>query len=348
MPAGNIKILACLDANHQIGFGHAVRVSSILHQLKFAHSVILAGDAQLLNDMFPWQRVYPISVTHHNAFFALLDEVKPDLILIDHPSPGAGFWEMMSSHASGIPVVAIDDEGGEFDADLIVNGTVPEQYHQYTLLKRKAKLLLGEEYALIRPIFGKTTWTESEEASVVIVVGSADRASSWASLLASGMVDISKWGRVRMIVGRAFPNMSELEQSCSEFGITLESGLSGEHMAVALSQASVVLITGGMVVYEAIAVGVPAVVFPQVENMIPEAEWFAERGCIVNLGYEDGMNADLISEKVLDLLSSSSKRISMSTLQREVIDGEGISRVANEISQLLTNSSIPFRPEALN
>jgi len=102
-----------------------------------------------------------------------------------------------------------------------------------------------------------------------------------------------------------------------------------------LSQASVALITGGMIVYEALAVGVPAVVFPQIQNLIPEAKWFAQRGCIVDLGYENGMDINLVSKSVDKLLESSSDRVAMSNLQRAVIDGHGMGRAAAEIDGLL-------------
>lgn len=345
LASGRAHILVCLDANHRIGFGHAVRISALLDLLKVPHRITVAGAGELIADFFPGQQLLPVSVEDHNIFFSLIGEIRPDLILVDHPRPGRNFWRGLSVSAGDIPVVAIDDEGGEVDADLVINGTVLDQYHHYPLLRPRASLLLGREYALIRPVFGATPWRNPRETSVVIVVGSADRARDWALQLMSGKVDMSSWGKVRMIVGRAFPDRVRLQHDCDALGVSLESGLSGELMAEALSQASVALITGGMIVNEALAVGVPAIVFPQVENMIPEASWFAQRGCIIDLGYEGGMNSGLVTESVSRLLASSSERLAMSSAQRATIDGQGMLRVAKGIDGLLADcaSSVGWR-----
>jgi len=121
-------------------------------------------------------------------------------------------------------------------------------------------------------------------------------------------------------------------------GRFLESGLSGERMAEALSQATVALMTGGMIVYEALAVGVPAIVFPQIENLVPEARWFAQRAALPILVYEGGTNSGLVSEMVGRLLASSSERLAMSSAQRATIDGRGMLRAAKEIDGLLADS----------
>jgi spore coat polysaccharide biosynthesis predicted glycosyltransferase SpsG len=338
---GNAHILVRLDANHLIGLAHAIRVSAILDLLKVPHRITVAGADELIAGFFPGQRLLPVSVEDPNAFFSSIGESRPDLILVDHPRLGHNFWHGLSVSAGDIPVVAIDDEGGEMEANLVINGTVLDQYHRYPLLRPPARLLLGREYALIRPIFGETPWRNPPEPSVIIVVGSADRARDWALYLMSGNVDLSLWGKVRMIVGRAFPDMARLQHDCDALGVILESGISGESMAEALSQASLALITGGMIVYEALAVGVPAIVFPQIENLIPEARWFAQRGCIVDLGYEGGTNSGLVSEAVGRLLSSSSERLAMSSAQRATIDGFGMLRAAKEIDDLLADSAHP-------
>lgn len=336
---GHAHILVRLDANHQIGLAHAIRVSAILDLLEVPHRITVAGAGELIADFFPGQQLLPASVEDPDAFFSLIDAIRPDLILVDHPRPGHNFWRELSVSAGDIPIVAIDDEGGEVDANLVINGTVLDQYHHYPLLRPQPSLLLGREYALIRPVFGAAPWRNPREPSVVIVVGSADRARDWALQLMSGKVDLSNWGKVRVIVGRAFPDMARLQHDCDALGVSLESGLSGERMAEAMAQASVALITGGMIVYEALAVGVPAIVFPQIENLIPEARWFAQRGCIVDLGYEGGMDSGLISETVGRLLASPSERLAMSSSQRATIDGRGMVRAAQAIHGLLADST---------
>jgi len=328
-------ILVRLDANHQIGLAHAIRVSSVLALLKLPHRITVAGAGEQIAEFFPRHALLNTSVDARNTFFSAIEIIRPDMIMVDHPRPGPGFWHQLSIAAGDIPVVAIDDEGGDVEANLVINGTVLDQYHHYPQLRVPARLLLGGKYALIRPVFAATPWRNPRESSVVIVAGSADRARDWAFHLMSGKVDCSHWGKVTMIVGRAFPGMARLRHDCEVLGVSLESGLPGEHMAKALAQASVALITGGMIVYEALAVGVPAIVFPQIENLVPEARWFAQRGCVVDLGYAGGMDSGLVSETLERLLSSATERLAMSLTQRATIDGGGMLRTAQAIESLL-------------
>lgn len=337
--AEKAKLLIRLDANHEIGLAHAIRVAAILRLLEIELDLTIAGNGQLITAFFPGARLVQASVENLESFVSLVDAVTPDLILVDHPRPGATFWQALRNSASKIPVVAIDDEGGDVEADLIINGTVLDEYHHYPSLAPNSRLLLGRKYSLIRPEFSTSPWRDPEQKAVVIVVGSADRARDWALLLSSGVVDIRTWGQVTMIVGWAFPEMATLQQNCSSLGISLASGLSGEKMATTLARASIALTTGGMIVYEALAVGVPAIVFPQIENLIPEANWFAQRGCIEDLGFAGGMNSQIIGEMVDKLLSDPSARQLMSMAQRATIDGQGMARVAKEICLLLNQKS---------
>lgn len=344
---GKAHILVRLDANHEIGLAHAIRVSSILRLLNTEHQITIAGQGNLIADFFPGQKLLPTTAADPDTFFSLIDRIRPTIVLVDHPRPGANFWLQLKERAGNIPVVAIDDEGGAVDADLIINGTVVDEYHHYPVLSSSSRLLLGGQYAQIRPEFSANQWQDPDQRSVVIVIGSADRARDWALLLTSGAINMSNWGRVTMIVGRAFPEMARLQENCNSVGVLLASGLSGERMAATLSQASVALMTGGMIVYEALAVGVPAVVFPQIENLLPEAAWFGQRGCIIDLGFEGGMNTRQVIEAIDKLLSDSALRISMSKTQRATVDGCGMSRAAEEIDRLLTKQLASANPRAV-
>jgi len=330
------NILVRLDANHDIGLAHAIRVSSILALLSEPYRVTVAGQGAQITDFFNGQHVILDSAESDDVFFQLINDIKPSLILVDHPKLGHDFWHFLAEFSGAIPVVAIDDVGGAVDADLILNGTVLDEYHNYPMAGSSARLLVGSDYTLIRPVFSLTPWCNPQESSVVIVVGSGDRACEWALQLMSGQLDLSLWGKVDLIVGRAFPKMVQLQRDCDSRGVTLQSGLSGAAMALALSRASVALITGGMIVYESLAVGVPAVVFPQIDNLIPEANWFSQLGCISDLGFNTGMNIFHVEQSILSLLESQSKRMMMSAIQRSTIDGQGMHRAAAEIGKLLT------------
>lgn len=106
-------------------------------------------------------------------------------------------------------------------------------------------------------------------------------------------------------------------------------------MAEIFAATSVALITGGMVVYEALASGIPAVVFPQEKNLIPETRWLASKGAVLSLGFDGGMDMNRVSEAVSRLLDDKHLSSDMSQRQRSLIDGRGMARAAKAISELL-------------
>jgi spore coat polysaccharide biosynthesis predicted glycosyltransferase SpsG len=137
-----------------------------------------------------------------------------------------------------------------------------------------------------------------------------------------------------MVVGAAFPDRTALALACAQHGVALESDIAAERLAQLLSQSALALITGGMIVYEAVAAGVPAVVYPQMENLVAEANWFAARGAVVNLG-AGGMDARPLAGAVAALLTDRGERQAMSRRMNEIGDGQGMLRAARAIGTLL-------------
>lgn len=324
------KILVCLDADHEIGLGHAVRTSAVLAALGRPVRLAVAGEGAQLDAFFPGaQRFAGNDPASAIAAFA------PELVLADPARADGAWWSALDAAAATIPLAAIDDFGGGVIADLVINGTVLEQYHSYPCLRAGARVLAGAGHALLRAEFGEHRWRDPAAPQVTIVVGSGDAARDWASWLVSGQLAMEGWGQVRMIVGAAFPDKSLLERACRERGVSLEYGLAGTQMARALADSTVALTTGGMVVYEAVAVGVPAVVFPQMANMIPEISWLARAGCLTDLGAGGGHDAARVGNAVATLLASRAGRFAMSAAQHAVTDGRGVHKAAQAIGALL-------------
>ncbi|HMA50113.1 MAG TPA: hypothetical protein VKP60_10195 [Magnetospirillaceae bacterium] len=323
-----MKILVRLDAG-EAGLGHAVRTSGLLAQLDPRPEIVLAGQGDGLEAWFPEAK--RLDSTGPEPLAALCRTERPDAILLDLPRYEPDLF--VALRGTGIPVICIDDWGGCVEADLVINGTVIDAYHQYPRLPAGAEALTGGAYTLIRPAFGQTSWTDPDTARTVIVIGSGDRARDWAHLLIED--DHAGWGPVTMIVGNAFRERAAFAESAARRGVELRGGLDAATLAFCLSQATVALITGGMVVYEAMAVGVPSVVFPQLDNLVIEAEFLSAAGCILDLGFEGGMSMPDVATSVDTLLSDRSLRRTMSRKQNALVDGKGMERAARAISQFL-------------
>ena len=256
--------------------------------------------------------------------------------MIDHPRHNGRWSQLVRRAAAGTLVAVIDDWGGEIDADVIINGTVLDDYHHYTGMPDGALVLTGPRYTLLRSAFAATPWPSAAGGGgVVMVVGSGARAGAWAFFLTSNALDRSGWGPVRMVVGGAFPERAALTGACAAAGIALSVGLTAPELASVLASSSLALITGGMIVYEALAVGVPAVVFPQLDDLIPEARWLAERGCVLDLGFEGGFDGPTVAAAVARLLGDDGAALALSHRGRTLLDGRGTERAAAALAARL-------------
>jgi spore coat polysaccharide biosynthesis predicted glycosyltransferase SpsG len=330
--AGNriLRLVVRLDAG-PVGLGHAVRVSGLLGLMSRPVDLLLVGQGDGLDAWFPGVR--RVAPDDSAGLAAICAAERPDAVLLDIPRYPPGLFEEL--RAIGLPLICIDDMGGAVDADLIINGTILDDYHRYPNVRSNATLLLGCAYALIRPAFGHTPWRAPSTPGVAIVVGSGERAREWAYLLLSSGIDRSVWGNVTMVVGAAFPDRDAIAELAVAEHVALRQDLDSQALADLLSRTSVALITGGMIVYEAMAVGVPAVVFPQLENLIPEARFLAGQGCIADLGFGGGMIPAKVQASVGSLLADRARLEAMSHRQRKLIDGRGMERVGLAISQFL-------------
>jgi len=102
-----------------------------------------------------------------------------------------------------------------------------------------------------------------------------------------------------------------------------------------LARSSVVLCTGGMIVYETLAVGAPAVVLPQMDNLVREVRWFASQGAIAALDPTDGGDPDQATAEVKFLMGDAARREALSRRGSALIDGRGVERVAATICEHL-------------
>jgi spore coat polysaccharide biosynthesis predicted glycosyltransferase SpsG len=202
------------------------------------------------------------------------------------------------------------------------------------------RILKGPSYCLVRPAFGRTVWRgASATHGVVIVAGSGPRAGQWGEIVTGDGIDRGTWGPLTVVVGQTFARLDALRDQCARIGADLKIGVTAETLAETLASRRLALITGGVIVYEAMAVGVPAVVIPQVENLIAEAKWFAAHGCIHDLGFDAGMNPAVVASAVTRLLTDQQLANDMSTQSRRTIDGRGIIRAAAAITDLLRASA---------
>lgn len=328
--AAAVPLLLRVDAGPEIGLGHAVRVRHLLAAMGQPPLVAVIGRGGGLATAFPGQNV----IDGGDVAAALAAAGRQAAACLADPySFAADEWQALRELL--LPTVLVDDFGGPFPADLIINGTALPEYHRYPDLAPGGRALCGPQYALLHPAYGRLIWRGHDgPRRVTVVVGGGARAVAWLRmLLDAGIAD--DWGEVCVVVGASFPLDESQRAAARGRGIELLQGLPSEALASRLAASTLMLATAGMVAYESLALGVPAVLFPQVESVVAEARWFAAQGCAIDLGFEGGLDAAAVRAAVGRLLADPRGAAEMSRRGRSIVDGQGLARAAAAVSGFL-------------
>lgn len=327
-----MHIIARVDANEHVGIGHAVRVRAIVDTLDIHAQLMIVGRGDELIPIFPNAEIHKPTETPSIQIAATATKIGTKLILCDHPDLEPDLRDDLEKHTN-VPVIIIDDFGGNHRASGIINGTVLPNYHQYPNLHDDALRMCGGNYALLRPSFGRTSRPVAHSRTIGIVVGTGKRAAAWVDFLVSGAIDFSQLGSVGIVVGWTYPEPDMLKAKCVAHGISFAKGLSEEDLVEFLASSQVALVTGGMIVYESLAVGTPTIIFPNLKNLVAEAEWFSAHDCAINLGKDGGFDAPYLRHVIASILTDSDTRERMAKAGREVIDGHGVARVCKRLNE---------------
>jgi len=323
------RLLIRIDSGFDVGHGHAVRVDGLLQSVETPVQPVVWGDTTNLPGTLSGAETIEIKNLHPTDITA----VRADALLVDLPQRANFPWALASR--LGMPVIAIDDEGGDVEADLIVNPAAFDGSCRYRRAAPGTRLLRGPRYALVRPAFSVRSWRAPLKKQILIVVGSGERAAGWARKLLTAFPFGLQIDDCRIVVGAAFPDIGAFLVSARAAGIEVLQGIDAPQLAKLMANASVALVTGGMVVPEALTVGVPVIAFPQVENLVPEMQWLGSYGCIADLGFERGMDMDAVGHDLAELIEDKDLAMRQSMLGRRLFDGSGMQRVASAIDDVL-------------
>jgi UDP-2,4-diacetamido-2,4,6-trideoxy-beta-L-altropyranose hydrolase len=152
------------------------------------------------------------------------------------------------------------------------------------------------------------------------------------------LAEVFRQGRTKMaitfIVGPGFKEtepLKALAEPMPSVHILSNAG----NMAELLCNHDAVFCSGGVTLHEALAVGTPAFVINQVPHQQEKTQPIERLKAAIDLGLPEDFDPQKIS-RILDI--SKSQLESMSRKGKELVDGKGIVRVADEIQSLITTS----------
>lgn len=218
----------------------------------------------------------------------------------------------------GFRVINLEDLGpGARHADLVVNALYP-----FSGLDHEVH---GGKWAVLRPEFMVLRYLQREQRDldlpkVLILFGGTDPSDLTAKTARA--LDHFPVDHLRIVVGPGYSGV---------YGSTVMPGVSvAEH----LLWADVVVTSAGRTVYEAAAVGTPAIVMAQNMREATHAHLGPRNGNLY-LGMGDTTSKRQISEAVDMVAAAPHLREDMVRTGRRTVDGQGIRRIVRRIEDLM-------------
>ncbi len=256
-----------------------------------------------------------------------------DLIILDIQDTRKEFISALRERSRYVTSFEDLGEGRNF-VDLLVDCNLEPEGAQN--LKPGVKPLFGLPYSVLAEEFG--TYHQQEKVfsprleSLLVTMGGTDP-NNLTLQLAEYLLQSKKKTSITFIAGPGFketPSLVQLKSSMESCQVLHQP----DNMAELLFNHQAVFCSGGVTLHEALSVGTPAFVISQVLAQQEKSRPLDKQGAAVDLGLAKDFDPQKIS-RIWELTQDQLE--TMSLKGKQLVDGKGIYRVADEISALISN-----------
>lgn len=317
-------IVFAVAAGPRLGFGHLMRSRSLARALDVQWRVCLRGSTAT--------RRIAGRLGAELVEAPLGGGADPvGLLVVDDPSPREAARWVASARHHGVPVASIHDRGlGEVDSDLVIDGSVYQ-----TPPRSTSPGLRGPAFAILDPAIAGITRVAPElsTARLLVTLGGGAHVQAFASGLCRA-IGASRPG-LAIRVARGFVDGREPARLPHGEWVNAPGGLAEE-----LTQATVAIVSGGVTLAEACAIGVPVVAVAVTRAQHAAIRTLAQLDAIVDGGLvgTDNRRFAEVAAATLVLLDSPAERRRLSRNASRVIDGRGALRVAAHLRRLMSSA----------
>jgi spore coat polysaccharide biosynthesis protein SpsF len=331
-------ILCWVDAGPAFGLGHVSRILALAEALaergagcRFA----LAPDPTALAWLAAARMPPPLRLAEPALAHVLAAARGARAVVVDvkHPLTAREGRALGGS----CPLVVVDNAGpGAEAADLVVApfGTAPAG--------AAARWLTGPEHVpLRRAVRAAAAGGRAREAGaapvVVVSMGASDPGGlTVPAVEALGRARAAGVGlEARVVASPLMPAWGALGALLDRLGMPPPCLADPANMPAALAAADLAVLAMGVTVYEAMALGLPAIVLCRTSGDAEHARALEARGAVVSLGPH--WTEERIAQAVAALAGAPERRAAMAHTGRALVDGRGAERVAKRLLRLVAS-----------
>tara|TARA_B100000315_G_scaffold184167_1_gene173160 strand:+ start:11059 stop:12534 length:1476 start_codon:yes stop_codon:yes gene_type:complete len=356
-----MNIVIRTDASDSLGTGHVMRCLTLADELRSYGakiSFICREETGNLIELIEKKtyKVHTISTSISLETDKKLTQnvlknqpIFPDWLIIDHYEIDIS-WES-SLRMFTKKIMVIDDLANKkHDCDILLNQNYGTNENKYKgLVPEDCIRLIGPKNALLRPLFVKLREnikeSNGEIKRILVSMGGADTTNETCKVLRAitmlNRADIA----TDVIIGSSNSNLKEIRALASQMPNTT-SHYHVENMAELMLAADLSIGGGGTTTWERCCFGLPTLIITIAENQVDVIEKLAKDGYVIYSGWHKDVTEQNIFEDVLFLLRHEEIVRRMSSIVKNIVDGNGVKRVANYIMNNL--QSIYLRPVTID
>lgn len=266
-----------------------------------------------------------------------------DLLVVDHYAIDKKWEDGISSHCYNIMLIDdLADRPHTCDFLLDQNYYKDLDYRYDNLVPKDCVKMPGPSYAMLRPEFFEARQTLRKPdgiiKNVMVFFGGADSSNQTGKVL--DVISSGQFNNINfdIVLGGTNQFREKIENECKSSGnVTIHCQI--DYMAQLMAQSDLSISGGGTTTWERCCLGLPSLTIALAENQVEVAKLSENAGFAKYLGYYTEVKAEDIFEALKDLIINPEKVLSMSQIGYNLVDGKGVSRVANTILKYINNKS---------
>ncbi|MDD5327086.1 MAG: hypothetical protein PHY02_04640 [Phycisphaerae bacterium] len=321
-----ISVLFHVEAGETIGLGNLCRCRSLAIEF-----IECAGAAVTVS--CTRKDLAQSSLGEYGSKVVCLQQIPDktffDVIVIDVPNCSLEVQQSLKKNCKLL--IGIDDWGmGPYVYDIIIRPNVLN-LSRPQLLEANAQIWQGKDYVILHPAYAKLDITFKEKAEEVLVCfGGSDPSGLTLQVLPILLQILFGEIKVNVVVGM---ECAQYEKICNliQGHRNIEVFQSLPNLAGLFNVCDTAIVSGGTLLYEACALGIPAVALAQETEQHEETKVFAEKQAV--LRPEGGLYAsdDAISNDIQKVCFNTDVRRMLFQNAKECVSRDGTQRIVKKI-----------------
>jgi UDP-2,4-diacetamido-2,4,6-trideoxy-beta-L-altropyranose hydrolase len=335
------RILFVVDAGPTVGGGHVMRSLTLAMAMETlgATCTFLAPPAvaAILTAFAPDAAQLAAASTEPHDLASAVGGERFDAMVFDH----YGLAERdHRSMGQGRPVLVIDDLADRtLGADLVVDSGPARRAQDYDgLIPDAARLLLGPDYAPVRPEFAALreralSWRGEPVGRVLVSLGLTDLDGITGRVVERIRPRMNEAG-IDIVLGADAPSLATLTKIARR-DQRLALHVDTPHMARLAAEADIAIGAPGSSTWERCTLGLPTLMVLLAANQRPAAETLAERGAALLVDPEAPDFDAVLDKALMRLLTDAKLRRDLAERSAAICDGLGAGRVADVFLRMI-------------